>query len=67
MARQKLSYDEINVQINDFVAANRAKYGDHAYSTGFLQSQLILVMLDLPRVKQMEIMEVLRRATPVAE
>lgn len=66
MAKQKLSYDEINVQINEFIDANRAKYGDHAYSAGFLQSQLTLVMLDLPRVKQMEIMEVLRRATPVA-
>jgi 2-phospho-L-lactate guanylyltransferase (CobY/MobA/RfbA family) len=67
MAKQKLKYDEINAQLNEFVNANYAKYESHAYAAGYLQSQLALVMLDLPLIKQKEIMDVLRRATPVVQ
>ena len=67
MAQKKVNFDEINAQLNEFINANYTKYESHAYAAGYLQSQLALVMLDLPRTKQMEILAVLRRATPVVE
>ena len=38
--------------INSFIDRNRAKYGDFAYSTGFLSSTLVEALMLLPKEKR---------------
>lgn len=66
MAKTKMSWSEMEKTLVEFTDANFSKYKSHGYTAGFLQSQLLLAMVDMPLRKQKEIMEVFKRATPVA-
>lgn len=64
MPRKRVSYDEVYDCLNKFVDGTLAETGGYGYAAGFLQMRLQACIMDLPLVRQKEILQVIRSATP---
>jgi hypothetical protein len=56
MSQRKLQKDEIKSALTSFIGATYQKFDSHSYATGYLESLLASVLVDLPRHKQVEVL-----------
>lgn len=63
----KMTYNEIQAELNLLANASRAKYGSEAYSAGYFQSQLASLIMDLPKHKQLLLVQTFRKSTAEIE
>ena len=61
MAKVKLQYAEINDVIKTFSDASYTKYNSFSYAAGYLQSQLAMIVADLPVNKQNDIIRLMQQ------
>lgn len=61
MAKAKLKYAEIHNVVREFSEASYTKYNSYSYAAGYLESQLALILSDLPVSKQAEVINLFQR------
>ena len=59
----KYTRQEINQALKEFSDVTYKKYGSYSYACGAVESQLLNVMIDLPKHKQAEILSVFKTMT----
>ena len=63
----KLTWMEINTELNEMIKAQEAKFGSYAYSTGVLQSLLTTLLAGLPKNAQARELDFIRVMKATAE
>jgi len=56
MAKRKLEKDEIKSALTSFIGATYQEFNSHSYATGYLESLLASILVDMPRHKQVEVL-----------
>lgn len=63
----KLTWMEINQELNEMVKAQETKFGSHSYSAGVLQSMLTTLLASLPKNAQAREIDFIRVMKAAAE
>lgn len=58
----KASYDEIKAELKLFSEATVEKYQSYAFATGYFESTLASIMMDMPKHKQKELIMAFRKS-----
>ena len=56
MAKRKIEKDEIKSALTSFIGATYQKFDSHSYATGYMESLLVSILVDMPRHKQVEVL-----------
>ena len=56
MAKRKFEKQEIKSALTSFVGATYQEFDSHSYATGYLESLLVSILVDMPRHKQAEVL-----------
>ena len=56
MAKRKIEKDEIKSALTSFIGATYQEFNSHSYATGYMESLLVSILVDMPRHKQVEVL-----------
>jgi hypothetical protein len=56
MTKRKIEKDEIKSALTSFVGATYQEFNSHSYATGYMESLLVSILVDMPRHKQVEVL-----------